>query len=291
MARTPTPKAPRPIKQLGAPKHARHAKPSNTEPSVTEAPLDTKPEGAVQSGFSIFNQTPVKESLMSAQDAEKMTTTAEERKAQAAAAKAERDAVKAANATAKAELAAEKLAAKEAKATAKAEATAATAAKAQARADAKAAREARLAELGPQSKMSALRDAKKNYVKSATGLLRSNDELAQALDTVTATNVIPMALVLLKLEENPYARLNVGQQSMNLRNRLRGALKKGLVTIAQVIEVRDTGGYAIPAEEIAAKEAARAEREAQRETNRALKAAKEAAKAEASDIPSEAATA
>jgi hypothetical protein len=280
MARTPTPKAPRPIKQLGAPKHARHAKPSNTEPSVTEAPLDTKPEGTVQSGFSIFNQTPVKESLMSAQDAEKMTTTAEERKAQAAVAKAERDAVKAANATAKAELAAEKLAAKEAKATAKAEATAA---KAQARADAKAAREARLAELGPQSKMSALRDAKKNYVKSATGLLRSNDELAQALDTVTATNVIPMALVLLKLEENPYARLNVGQQSMNLRNRLRGALKKGLVTIAQVIEVRDTGGYAIPAEEIAAKEAARAEREAQRETNRALKATKEAAKAEATE--------
>jgi hypothetical protein len=261
MARTSTPKAPRPIRQLGAPKHARHAKPSNTEAPPAEAPLDTTSGGAVQSGFSIFNQTPVKESLMSAQDAEKMTTTAEERKAQIAAAKAERDAVKAANATAKAELAAEKLAAKEAKATAKAEATAA---KAQARADAKAEREARMAELGPQSTMSALRDAKKNYVKSATGLLRSNDDLAQALDAVTATNVIPMALALLQLEHNPYARLNVGQQSMNLRNRLRGALKKGLITIAQVVEVRDAGGYAIPAEDIAAKAIAKAERDAKR---------------------------
>ncbi len=261
MARTSTPKAPRPIKQLGAPKHARHVKPSNTEAAPAEAPLDTTSGGAVQSGFSIFNQTPVKESLMSAQDAEKMTTTAEERKAQIAAAKAERDAVKAANATAKAELAAEKLAAKEAKAAAKAEAAAA---KAQARADAKAEREARMAELGPQSTMSALRDAKKNYVKSATGLLRSNDDLAQALDAVTATNVVPMALALLQLEHNPYARLNVGQQSMNLRNRLRGALKKGLITIAQVVEVRDAGGYAIPAEDIAAKAIAKAERDAKR---------------------------
>lgn len=277
MARNSTPKAPRPIKQLGVPKHARHAKPSNTEAAPAEETLDTDAGGAVQSGFSIFNQTPVKESLMSAQDAEKMTTTAEERKAQAAAAKAEREAVKAANATAKAEAAAEKLAAKEAKATAKAEAAAA---KAQARADAKAAREAKLAEMGPQGKMAALRDAKKNYVKSATGLLRSNDDLAQALDAVTATNVVPMALTLLQLEHNPYARLNVGQQSMNLRNRLRGALKKGLITIAQVVEVRDAGGYAIPAEDIAAAAIAKAEREAKRAANAAEREAKAAAKAE-----------
>lgn len=275
MARNSTPKAPRPIKQLGAPKHARHAKPSNTEAAPAEETLDTDAEGAVQSGFSIFNQTPVKESLMSAQDAEKMTTTAEERKAQATAAKAEREAVKAANAAAKAEAAAEKLAAKEAKAVAKAEAAEA---KAQARADAKAEREARLAELGPQAKMVALREAKKTYVKSATGVLRSTDELAQALDAVTATNVVPMALTLLKLDDNPYSRLNVGQQSMNLRNRLRGALKKGLITIAQVVEVRDAGGYAIPAEDIAAAAIAKAEREAKRAANAAEREAKAAAK-------------
>ncbi len=258
MARKLTPKIPRPIKQLGAP---RHAKPSNTEIISVEASLDTISGGAVQSGFSIFNQTPVKESLMSDHDAEKMNTTDEMRKAQAATARAMREAMKTTQAEVKAKLVAEKLAAKEAKVTAKAEATAA---KAQARADAKAAREARMAELGPQNKMSALRDAKKNYVKSATGLLRSNDELAQALDAVTATNVVPMALALLQLEHNPYARLNVGQQSMNLRNRLRGALKKGLITIARVVEVRDAGGYAIPAGDIATKAIAKAERDAKR---------------------------
>lgn len=278
MARTPAPKAPRPIRQLGVPKHARHAKPSNTEAAPVEETLDTDTKGAVQSGFSIFNQTPVKESLMSAQDAEKMATTAEERKAQAAAAKAEREAVKAANAAAKAELAAAKLAAKEAAATAKAEAAAA---KAQTRAAAKAEREARLAELGPQAKMVALRDAKKTYVKSATGALRTNDELAQALDAVPPTGVIRLALDVLALDANPYARLNVGQQSMNLRNKLRGAIKRGTVTIAQLVEARDAGGYAIPAEEIAAAAIAKAEREAKRAANAAEREAKAAAKAEA----------
>jgi hypothetical protein len=277
MARTPAPKAPRPIKQLGGPKHTRHAKPSNTEAAPAVAPIDTTSGGAVQSGFSIFNQTPVKENMMSTVDAEKATSKALSAEARAAA-KAEREADKAAKLKAAEDAKAAKITEREARAAAK---EADKLAKAEARAAAKAEREARMAELGPQGKMAALRDAKKNYVKSATGLLRSNDDLAQALDAVTATNVVHMAMELLQLEQNPYTRLNVGQQSMNLRNRLRGALKKGLITIAQVVEVRDAGGYAIPAEDIAAAAIAKAEREAKRAANAAEREAKAAAKAEA----------
>lgn len=229
------------------PKHARHAAPQAEAPkSVT--PVDSTPSTAVQSGFSVFNPTPVKETMMSTADAEKATSKALDAEAKAAA-KAEREAVKAANATAKAELAAEKLAAKEAKAAAK---EADKLAKAEARAAAKAEREAKLAELGPQSKMSALRDAKKNYVKSATGQLRANDDLAQALDAVPPHKVVPLAIELLQLPENPYGRLNVGQQSMNLRNKLRGAIRRNTLTIDQVVAARDAGGYALTAEALAA---------------------------------------
>jgi hypothetical protein len=126
--------------------------------------------------------------------------------------------------------------------------------------------------------MAALRDAKKNYVKSATGVLRTNDELAQALDAVPPTGVIRLSLEVLALDANPYARLNVGQQSMNLRNKLRGAIKRGTVTIAQVVEARDAGGFAISAEDIAAAATAKAEREAKRTANAAEREAKAAAK-------------
>lgn len=209
-------------------------------------PVDETPAPAVQSGFSVFNPTPVKESMMSKADAEKTTSPKLDAEARAAA-KAEREAAKAAKLAekeaAKAAKIAEREAAAQAKEAAKAERAAARAAKAE--------REARLAELGPQGKMSALRDAKKNYVKSATGQLRTNDELAQALDTVPPTGVIRLALEVLQLPENPYSRLNVGQQSMNLRNKLRGAIKRNVVTIAQVVAARDAGGYALTAEDLA----------------------------------------
>lgn len=212
------------------PKHARHTvqQPEST-PEQVEQPepqeVDKTPEAPVQSGFSVFNPTPaVKDTMMSDKDAEK-AKTAEEREAARAAKKAEAEAAKAA-----------KIAEREAK---KAEAEAAKAARAAEREAKKAERAARAAELGEQAKMAALRDAKKNYVKSATGQLRSNDELAVALDAVQPTAVIAIALRLLKLDENPYQRLNVGQQSMNLRNKLRGAIKRNVLTIADVIAERD----------------------------------------------------
>lgn len=226
------------------PKHARHAKQVE---AATVAPVDETPTAAVQSGFSVFNPTPVKESMMSKADAEKTTSPKLDAEARAAA-KAEREAAKAAKLAEKEAAKAAKIAEREAAAQAK---EAAKAKRAAARAAAKAEREARLAELGPQGKMFALRDAKKNYVKSATGQLRTNDELAQALDTVPPAGVIRLALEMLQLPENPYSRLNVGQQSMNLRNKLRGAIKRNVVTIAQVIEARDAGGYALTAEDLA----------------------------------------
>jgi len=224
------------------PKQARHRKAK----AETAQPIDDTPAGAVQLGFSIFNQAPVKESLMSAQDAAKKAASPEE----VAAAKAEREAAKAAKAAAKEEAKQAKAAERQANKAAKEEAKLAKAAEREA---AKAEREARLAELGPQAKMAALRDAKNRYVKSATGQLRSTDEIAEAFDRVTPAGVIRIALDVLGLEQNPYAHLNVGQQSMNLRNKLRGALRKGLVTVEQITNFRDSCGLALSDEDLAPK--------------------------------------
>lgn len=249
MARTPSP-----VSNLSnpfatrPPKHARHAKPQ-AEAAKSQTPVDSTPSTAVQSGFSVFNPTPVKETMMSTADAEKATSKALDAEAKAAA-KAQREADKAAKVKAAEDAKAAKIAEREAKAAAK---EADKLAKAEARAAAKAEREAKLAEAGPQSKMSALRDAKKNYVKSATGQLRATDDLATALDAVPPHKVVPLAIELLQLPENPYGRLNVGQQSMNLRNKLRGAIRRNVLTIDQVVAARDAGGYALAAEELAAR--------------------------------------
>ena len=122
------------------------------------------------------------------------------------------------------------------------------------------------------------------YVKSSTGQLRSNDDLANALDRVPAANVIRLALMVLDLEVNPYSALNVGQQSMNLRNRMRGAIKKGTLTLDTVVAAISTHSLAVDnfgAEDRAARAAARAEKAAAREQEKAAKAAARAEKAAA----------
>lgn len=106
------------------------------------------------------------------------------------------------------------------------------------------------------------------YVKSGTGQLRSNDELALALDLVPVDNVIQLAKVVLELPENPYTKLNTGQQSMNLRNRMRGAIKKGTLTIAKIREVIEAEGfdtYKGYAEKVAAEKEAKARAKAEKE--------------------------
>ncbi len=148
----------------------------------------------------------------------------------------------------------------------------------------KAERAARLAELGKnyQGSMLALADRVKQgaYVVGATGQFRSNDDFAQALDEVPVDNVIRLGKLVFGIDENPYIHLNTGQQSMNFRNRMRGAIKKGLKIGEQVITLDyikgliESEGFAVKgiAEEKAAKKAAKAERVAKAKEDKAAKA-------------------
>ena len=190
------------------------------------------------------------------------------------AAKAEKEAAKALKDVEKVAKKAEADATKAAKTTATTEA----------RALAKAEREARLEALKAEGKnyvgsMLALADRVKSgaYVKGLTGQLRSNDELAIALDGVGPNSVIQLAKHVLAIEENPYTKLNVGQQSMNFRNRMRGAIKKGTLTFDQIkdaiAELNIDGTELI--QKAAAEKAARIEaRKAEAEAKAATKAAK-----------------
>jgi hypothetical protein len=131
------------------------------------------------------------------------------------------------------------------------------------------------------------------YVVGTTGQLRSNDELAQALDAVTPTGVIQLAKHVLNLESNPYSHLNVGQQSMNLRNKMRGAITKKVLTIeaikAAIVELDLDVSKEVAARK-AAKEEAKAKREAEAATKKAIKEAEvAAAKAEKAKSEGEAA--
>lgn len=178
---------------------------------------------------------------------------------------------------------AEKQAARDAK---KAEADKLKAEKQAARNAAKAEREARLAALAAEGKnytgsMLALADRVKQgvYVKGSTGQLRSNDELAQALDGVSPTDVIRIGLDVLKLEENPYTALNVGQQSMNLRNRMRGAIKKETLKIDDIKDYIKRNDINVTTPEDLAKRAAeKAKRVADAAAAKEAKAKADAAK-------------
>jgi hypothetical protein len=87
--------------------------------------------------------------------------------------------------------------------------------------------------------MLALRQAAKTYVTGKNGNPHCADDVATALDGLTREQVVECLGKLLKERNvidsvNPYKHLNPGQQSMNLRNRLRGALKAGTVSMTQV---------------------------------------------------------
>lgn len=239
-----------------------------TDATPVVVQVDEQPAPGVQSGlsdggapnltgFSIFNPVTQEKSMTEAKP------TKEEKAAQAEAKKELLNKLAAERAEKKAKLAEEKAAAK--------------LAREQAAAERQAAREARAEQLKASGRtyvgsMTALTDRVKSgvYVKSLTGQLRSTDELATALDAVPPTNVIKLAMTALGLDANPYERLNVGQQSMNLRNKLRGAIKAGKVTIEQIKEIRDANGYAAAEDEVAK----RAEKKAAREAAKAAKAEK-----------------
>lgn len=184
-----------------------------------QTPIDDTPSSAVQLGFSVFNPNVKVDSMTD-------KTQASEAK------KAEREAAKAAKLAEREAKKAEREEARRAKReAAAAEKAARAAARAAAREAARAERAAKMAELGEQPKMAALRSAKDRYVKAKNGSLRSNDEIAQAFDGLEPDRVIAVCLTLLALGANPYQHLNVGQQSMNLRNKLRTAVKRGVVSI------------------------------------------------------------
>lgn len=212
-------------------------------------------------------------------DAQLLKEDQDRRKADEAAAKDKKAADKAAAAKAKDDAKAAKAAEKAEK---QAKADADRAEKAAARATAKAEREARMAELAngrtPGSMLAlAVKVKDGKYVKSATGQLHSGDALASALDGISATDVIRIGLDVLKLEDNPYAALNIGQQSMNLRNRIRGAIKKQVLTIADITAYVERNKIVqVTAEQIAK---AKAEREAKAAAAKAEREAKAAAKA------------
>ena len=149
---------------------------------------------------------------------------------------------KAAMAKAKADQAVKDAAAKAEKAHAKTDAAEKTALERQAKKaereakanESKEQREARIAELKTNGhtytgSMLALADRVKAglYVKSMTGQLRSNDDIAQLFDAVPPENVVIIGCKMFG-ETNKYTALNIGQQSMNYRNRLRGAVRKAV---------------------------------------------------------------
>jgi hypothetical protein len=82
--------------------------------------------------------------------------------------------------------------------------------------------------------MLALRRAAKNYVKATNGQPCCGDELAQICGAHTREAVVAALLQVLGFGSNPYAHLNAGQQSMNLRNKARAAIKNGTIQIADV---------------------------------------------------------
>jgi len=256
---------------------------------VTEG-VDTDPSGVIQSGFSAFNQILPKEQAMT-EDTKPAPPpmTPEER----AAFKERLAAEKAAKIEAK-----QKAIALRAENKAKADAE---------KAERKAAREAQAVEnkakrdaevaaaqdrgLNYTGTMLALRNAKDTYVRATSGRLRSSDEVAVAFDEVEPPGVIAVCLKVLSLDENPYTKLNVGQQSMNLRNRLRAAIRGNKVTIDTVITTIAEMGVATAGAAQAAKRAAREEREkaqaAKRAEADALKQAR-AAKAASAEVPAQA---
>lgn len=157
-------------------------------------------------------------------------------------------------------------------------------------------REARIAALTAEGRtytgsMLALADRVKAgvYVKSMTGQLRSTDELAVALDAVPAENVVKLGMLVFG-EANKYAALNIGQQSMNYRNRIRGAIKNGkvklgddVITLDLIKKLRDDNGFATGEAMAAEKAKAKEAREAKAKEALEAKAKKDALVKEAAE--------
>lgn len=74
------------------------------------------------------------------------------------------------------------------------------------------------------------------YSRAVNGQPCCGDAIAIKLGTLTPAQVIRACVIAMNLPANPYTHLNIGQQSMNLRNKLRGCLKRGEFGMGVVIE-------------------------------------------------------
>lgn len=83
-------------------------------------------------------------------------------------------------------------------------------------------------------RMLALVAARKHYVKGSNGNQHSGDWIGTAFQDLPRTEVVRCCLAILALEANPYTHLNPGQQSMNLRNKVRGACQRGEISVEHV---------------------------------------------------------
>ena len=107
------------------------------------------------------------------------------------------------------------------------------------------------AKVGYTGPMLILRKAAKSYVKADNGILCNGDGLA----TVCGKYTRPIVVAGLSKLMNevfpgfgyPYAHLNPGQQSMNLRNKTRHALKNGLVQSVAVVKALEAAAEAAKA--------------------------------------------
>jgi len=65
------------------------------------------------------------------------------------------------------------------------------------------------------------------YQKAANGQPCCGDLIATIFGTLKPEDTIRACVIALGIGHNPYTHLNIGQQSMNLRNRVRNAYKRG----------------------------------------------------------------
>ena len=87
---------------------------------------------------------------------------------------------------------------------------------------------------GYDGPMLALKHARVHYQKAANGILCNGDKLAVLCGKHEREATVRALILALKLSHNPYAHLNAGQQSMNLRNKARRALNEGTLTLEQI---------------------------------------------------------
>lgn len=77
------------------------------------------------------------------------------------------------------------------------------------------------------------------YKKAQNGQPCCGDNVATLLGTLAPQQVIRACILAMALPGNPYLGLNLGQQSMNLRNKLRGCLKReefGFGVLTEAVE-------------------------------------------------------